>query len=97
VKVDGVVGGFALVRRTAEGAMEMAEFYILPGHRRGGIGLQFARALIARFAGRWNISQYKANAGAVNFWRRVVEGRTFTEHDYVSDNGNARIAQSFTV
>ena len=45
---QGERAGFALIRRTEEGPMEMAEFYVRPAHRRSGIGMSFARDLIAR-------------------------------------------------
>ena len=97
LKVDGAVAGFALVRKLEDGTNEMAEFYIRPEFRRTGAGLAFARDVIARFAGAWELSEYQTNAGAVAFWRRVIAGRAFTEHAYVSANGNPRIAQHFSV
>jgi len=97
VKAGDDIAGFALLRRTEEGPMEVAEFYVLPAHRRSGIGLAFARDLIARYPGQWTISEYKASTGAIAFWRRVIEGRAYVEHDYVSENGNARLEQRFTV
>ena len=97
VKVYGAAAGFALLRRTSDGTMEMAEFYVLPEYRRTGAGIASARDLIARFAGPWSISQYQANAGSVVFWRRVIEGRSYAEREYISENGNPRIEQRFTV
>ena len=97
VAVDGARAGFALLRRTEEGPMEMAEFYIRPAHRRSGIGLDFARDLIARHSGHWIISEYRASAGAIAFWRRVIEKRDYSEREYISDHGNPRIEQRFMV
>src|SRR5262249_37784374 len=58
---DGTRAGFALLRREESGEMEMAEFYIRPDSRRGGVGLAFARALLSKFSGPWLISEYRAN------------------------------------
>lgn len=74
LKADGEAAGFALVRRTAEGRTEMAEFYVRPEFRRRGVGLVGARAVIADFSGPWELSQYLANPGAITFWRKVLEG-----------------------
>jgi predicted acetyltransferase len=97
IVADGERAGFALLRRTEEGPMEMAEFYMRPAHRRSGIGMAFARDLIARHSGHWIISEYRASAGAIAFWRRVIEARDYSEREYVSDHGNLRIEQKFVV
>ena len=89
--------GFALIRFAPEhNAMQVAEFFILPTHRRGGTGLAFARALLSRYPGPWKMREIAANKGAVAFWRRVVEPFAFTEEAYV-DNGLDRIEQTVTV
>ena len=95
--VDGKRAGFALVRREETGEADMAEFYILPAFRRGGIGLAFARALLARYPGPWLISEYRANTAAVGFWRKVVEQHSYTEEFYIGDSGKARVLQRVTV
>jgi predicted acetyltransferase len=95
LKADGEAAGFALVQRMAEGHTEMAEFYVRPEFRRRGVGLIAARALIADFSGPWELSEYLANPGAIAFWHKVLEGRAFTEHEYISARGNRRIAQRF--
>lgn len=56
--------GFALVRK-GSGRMEMAEFYCFPQFRRTGVGLAFARELLGRFPGPWEITQFAEHAGAV--------------------------------
>jgi predicted acetyltransferase len=85
--------GFALVRRQDDGCMEMAEFYIRPAHRRSGAGLSFARELLTSFPGTWVISEYRSNAAAVAFWRRVVAPFQFRERDYEGDERVPRLEQ----
>jgi predicted acetyltransferase len=74
--------GFARVLRTQSSAAQpridyrMAEFFVARARRRLGVGATAAQLILSRFAGRWEITEYLRNAGAVNFWRRVVAGYT---------------------
>lgn len=74
--------GFARVLRFAATAAppgvdyRMAEFFVARARRRLGVGTSAVHLILSRFAGRWEISEYLRNAGAVNFWRRVVAGYT---------------------
>lgn len=94
---DGGRAGFALLRRDAEGAMIMAEFYIQPRFRRTGLGLDFARQLLARFPATWILSEFVTNLGAIAFWRRAIEGHAYTERTYVGGQGKERIEQRVTI
>jgi predicted acetyltransferase len=94
---DGARSGFALLRREVTGEMDIAEFYIRPRFRRGGIGVAFARELLAAHPGRWLISEYKANFAAVAFWRKVIEPYAFTEEAYIGDSGRPRLLQRVMV
>ena len=89
--------GFALLRREESGEMEMAEFYIRQRFRRDGVGLSFARALLAQYPGPWLISEYRENSTAVHFWRKVIEPYAFTEEAYIGDSGRPRLLQRVTV
>jgi predicted acetyltransferase len=73
----------------------MQDFYIRPAYRRRNAGLEFARAVIARFPGAWTLTQYKAKTDSIAFWRTVIDELPFTEEDYTSANGNPRVKQSF--
>jgi len=70
--------GFAMVARGARNLTQprvdyrMAEFFIARTRRRLGIGQTAVRLILSRFAGRWEITEYLRNPGAVSFWRRVV-------------------------
>jgi len=94
---DGERAGFALLRREETGEMEIAEFYMRPRFRRGGLGLSFARELLRRHPGAWLISEYRANIAAVSFWRKVIAPYVFTEEAYVGDSGKPRLLQRVTV
>jgi predicted acetyltransferase len=93
--VDGKRVAFALVHR--EERTEMAEFYTFPEFRRTGAGLDFARQLLKRFPGPWEISQYRAHRVAVDFWHRVIADYPFAERVYVGGHGKERLEQTFVV
>ena len=95
--VDGKHSAFALVRRGPE-RYEMAEFYSFPEFRRTGVALPFAKAVIARYPGPWELTQFAENTGAVAFWRRVLADRPFEESGYIGEqSGKRRLRQIFTV
>jgi predicted acetyltransferase len=70
IRVDGRLAGLAFVR--AGSPHDMAEFFIMRKYRRGGIGVEAARAVFARFPGEWQVRELAANVGAVAFWRRAI-------------------------
>lgn len=86
---------FALVCR--EDRTEMAEFYSFPEFRRSGAALDFARRILKRFPGPWELSEYRQNVAAVAFWHRVLEGYSFEEEVYVGGEGKERLRQLFVV
>jgi predicted acetyltransferase len=95
--VDGNRVAFALARDTGA-RIEMAEFYSFPEYRRSGTALAFARAVMRRFPGPWELSQFAAHAAAIAFWRRVIADWPFEETSYIGPtSGKRRLLQSFTV
>jgi predicted acetyltransferase len=77
VEHAGSLAGFALVRRgsrvtAALDVMDMAEFFVVRGARRRGVGQAAARALFARFAGPWEIRVRRSNPAARQFWSQVA-------------------------
>jgi ribosomal-protein-alanine N-acetyltransferase len=68
----------------------MAEFFVARARRRLGVGATAAQLILSRFAGKWEISEYLRNAGAVNFWRRVVAGYTRGAYQERIVNGEVR-------
>ncbi len=81
IMVDGRIGGCALVR--AGDPHRFGEFFVLRKYRRSGVGTRAARAVLARFPGRWDVHQVPGNDPAVAFWRRAipVEFRQTAETD----------------
>ncbi len=76
IRVDGCLAGFALVRTLPP--HDMAEFFVMRKYRLGGVGVEAARAVFARFPGEWQVRELASNVGAVAFWRRAIPV-SFTE------------------
>jgi len=51
---------------------DIAEFFILRGYRRHGIGAQAAREVWSRFPGCWQVRVMQANAAAQSFWTSAI-------------------------
>jgi predicted acetyltransferase len=89
--------GFALVTRpriapAGETAVDfqMSEFFVRKQHRRNGIGRDAATLIFDRFAGEWEILEYKRNPGSVAFWRRVIADYSAGRYTERSRNGEIR-------
>jgi predicted acetyltransferase len=88
--------GFAMVARSAQPPgppvveYRMAEFFIARANRRLGVGRTAVNLILNRFAGRWEITEYLRNPGAVSFWRRVVAGYTRGIYQERVINGEVR-------
>jgi len=72
------LAGFALVRAgsrvtSSPDVMDIAEFFILRGRRRSGLGTRAAHALFAKFDRPWEVRVRRTNAVALQFWSRVAE------------------------
>jgi predicted acetyltransferase len=82
---DGQWAGFALVRQEAtpadgECVWDMAEFFVLRGWRRDGVGTRLAHLAFERFPGAWQVRVMESNAGACRFWKKAVERFTGARH-----------------
>ena len=81
VRVKGKLAGFVLVRRGSElsgdpAIWDMAEFFILRGYRRQGVGLDVAHQVWKRVPGRWEIRVMESNRAGCEFWKRAIAGLT---------------------
>jgi predicted acetyltransferase len=77
VWVEGKLAGFALVRRGSEVSgdetiWDMAEFFVIRGFRRRGIGTQAAHEVWRRFPGLWEVRVMQSNTAAQDFWSRAI-------------------------
>lgn len=73
--------GFALVTRGSPVTddpenLDIAEFFVLRGYRRTGIGRRAAFLLWSRLPGQWVVRVSEMNRPGVSFWRSAVEQYT---------------------
>ena len=77
IQVDGALAGFVFVTRglppSGDPAVyDMAEFFIVRGQRKRGIGTAAARLVWQRFPGRWQVRVIESNQPALAFWRSAI-------------------------
>lgn len=70
--------GFVMVKtreKPLDGYM-IAEFMVLPGYRRRGVGRQAAIRCFEHFRGQWEVSPALGSEPAYRFWKRTIDGYT---------------------
>jgi predicted acetyltransferase len=77
VRLSGRPAGLVFVKRGSdvsgnEAVWDMAEFFILRGVRRRGIGTQVAHEVWRRFPGMWEVRVMQENVLAQGFWARSI-------------------------
>jgi predicted acetyltransferase len=77
VRMDDKLLGFVLVKRGSEisgnhTVWDIAEFFVLRGCRRRGIGTQMAHQVWRRFPGPWEVRVMQSNSAASHFWAQAV-------------------------
>jgi predicted acetyltransferase len=77
VKTDGHLAGLILVKRGPgvlgnQVVWDIAEFFVLRGYRRRGIGTQMAHEIWRRFPGAWEVRVMQANVAANDFWSHAI-------------------------
>jgi predicted acetyltransferase len=71
IKLDGKYAGLVLVKKVS-GVWDMAEFFILRGCRRRGIGTNVAHEIWKRFPGPWEVRVMQTNESGNHFWPRAI-------------------------
>lgn len=77
VRVDGQPAGLVFVKRGSEisgddAVWDMAEFFIVRGFRRLGIGTRVAHEVWRQFPGVWEVRVMPANVSAQRFWTQAI-------------------------
>ncbi|EIC83580.1 GNAT family N-acetyltransferase [Serratia sp. M24T3] len=74
---DKTIAGFALINTWSPSGKgtdySVAEFYVLPEHRAGGIGKHAFTKLLKLHSGVWEINVMKDNAAGMRFWEKVIQ------------------------
>jgi predicted acetyltransferase len=81
VRLDGRLAGLVLVKKGSQvsgnhDVWDMAEFFVLRGYRRRGIGTRIALDVWGKFPGPWEVRVMQRNDLACQFWQNAVS--TFT-------------------
>jgi len=79
VRSGGRLAGLVFVKKGSEvssnqAVWDMAEFFVIRGYRRRGIGTQIAREVWMRFPGPWEVRVMQSNVSACRFWERAISG-----------------------
>lgn len=77
VRLDGKLAGLVLVKKGSrisanDTVWDIAEFFILRGCRRRGVGTQVAHEVWRRFPGLWEVRVMQANIPAQQFWAGAI-------------------------
>lgn len=77
IKANGHLAGLVFVRRGSEishdtDVWDMAEFFIVRGLRRLGLGMRAAHDIWKKFPGRWEVRVIDRNETAKDFWGRAI-------------------------
>jgi predicted acetyltransferase len=76
IRADGHLAGFALINTFSHSGLPIdfavAEFFVARKHRRAGVGLAAACAIIRARPGQWEMAVARRNTAALPFWRRVA-------------------------
>jgi predicted acetyltransferase len=78
VMANGYIAGFVFVRKGSEishdpDVWDIAEFFIMRGFRRLGIGMRVAQEIWQKFPGKWEVRVMARNPKAKVFWERTIE------------------------
>lgn len=77
IRADGHLAGLVFVRRGSDissdaDVWDMAEFFIVRGFRRLGLGMKAAHEIWRRFPGKWEVRVIDGNLRAKDFWARAI-------------------------
>jgi predicted acetyltransferase len=79
IKVDGKLAGFVLINEhsyISPDVKTIAEFFVLQGYRKQGIGTRVAFKVFDMFPSRWEVAENAQNTSAQDFWRKVINEYT---------------------
>ncbi|HWE50011.1 MAG TPA: GNAT family N-acetyltransferase [Bryobacteraceae bacterium] len=71
IRVNGKLAGLVLVKKSGA-VWDMAEFFVIRGCRRNGIGIYVAHQVWQRFPGAWEVRVMTENRAARQFWARAI-------------------------
>jgi predicted acetyltransferase len=75
IRMDSKLAGLVLVKQEVSGndaVWDMAEFFVIRGFRKRGIGTEAAHQVWGRFPGRWQVRVMETNVSARHFWAGAI-------------------------
>jgi predicted acetyltransferase len=77
VRMDDKLAGFVLVKRGSEfsgneSVWDMAEFFVVRGYRRRGVGTEIAHEVWRQFPGWWEVRVMESNHSVLHFWEHAI-------------------------
>lgn len=77
VRLNGKLAGFVLIKQTmqrkgADFVWDVAEFFIIRGCRRRGIGTEIAHKVWRLLPGPWEVRVMQSNRAAKTFWEHAI-------------------------
>jgi len=77
IEAGGRLAGFAFVCKGSAASgdadvWDLAEFFIVRGLRRRGVGMKAAHDIWSKFPGRWEVRVIERNEKALAFWQHAV-------------------------
>ena len=102
VWVGEQLSGFALIKKGSHfsgraDVWDMADFFVVRGVRRKGVGCSVAKLIWQQFAGQWEIRVITTNVPAQHFWARAISqftGKTIRP-ELVTNGGENRYLFQF--
>ena len=93
IRYGGKLAGFAFVTRGSPAsddpeALDVAEFFVLRGYRRFGVGRRAALQLWSRMPGNWLVRVSQANRAGIPFWEATVREHTGGSYRVTERPGN---------
>ena len=85
IRSNGVVAGFALVRKSKPDTHVVGEFFIKLEFRRAGVGAAAVDQILQKFKGNWEIPFQSENLAAVSFWRKTISKLGYEATESVSE------------
>ena len=93
IRRHGAPIGFVMINQVSHrdgGFIErnMAEFFVMRQHRRGGLATEAVRQVMALHPGHWEAAILARNTGALAFWPRALEACGVRGLTCVDGDGN---------
>jgi predicted acetyltransferase len=100
IRIDGNLAGFVFVKSGSEvsgneAVWDMAEFFVIRGYRRRGVGTEIACEVWRSFPGRWEVRVLQSNIPASLFWARAISIFTGEANDPVQVEKNGQCWKLF--